>query len=80
MYRYISNYLENFEYFRKKQYGFRKGHSTLDGIVNFTGDIFDSINKGKYTVAAFIYLKRHLTLIIIIIYIIEKIKLCWDKK
>ena len=58
LHTHISNYLENNNYLNSKQNGFRKCHSTLDGIVNFTSDIFDSINKGEYTIAAFIDLKK----------------------
>ena len=54
----ISNYLENIIYLIGKQNGFGKGHSTLDGIVNFTSDIFDAINRGEHRVyvAAFVNL------------------------
>ena len=42
----------------EKQNGFRKHRSMLGSIVNFTSDIFESINERKYTVAAFIDLKK----------------------
>ena len=58
LHKHISYLFENINYLSSKQNGFRKGHSTLDGIVNFTSDIFESINKGEYTLAAFIDLKK----------------------
>ena len=54
----ISYFLERINYRSYKQNGFRKKHSTLDGIVNFTSDIFQSIDRGEYTLAAFIDLKK----------------------
>ena len=38
----ISNYLENIQYISNKQNGFRKNYSSLDGIDNFTTEIFNS--------------------------------------
>ena len=58
IHKHISYHLEDNSYLSSKQNGFRKGHSTLDGIVNFTSDIFESVNKGEYTLAAFIDLKK----------------------
>ena len=40
------------------QNGFRKNHSTLSSIVDFTSDIYHSINNKEITVAAFIDLKK----------------------
>ena len=40
------------------QGGFRKGHSTLNTISDFTADIFNAINKKEITVAVFIDLKK----------------------
>ena len=58
VYDHISDFLEQNSFLSKKQNGFRKNHSTLDAVVNLTSDIYDSINKGKYTLAAFIDLKK----------------------
>ena len=54
----IVNFLDNNDFLSDKQNGFRKGKSTLESIVNFTSDIFDSINERNYTVATFIDLKK----------------------
>ena len=40
------------------QNGFRKNHSTLSSIVDFTSDIYNSINNKEITLAAFIDLKK----------------------
>ena len=37
-----------------KQGGFRKGHSTIDTIANFTNDVFSGNNNGVLTTACFI--------------------------
>ena len=37
-----------------KQGGFRKGHSTIETIANFTNDVFNGINNGVLTTACFI--------------------------
>ena len=54
----IVNFLDKNEFLSDKQNGFRKERSTLGSIVNFTSDIFEAINDRKYTVAAFIDLKK----------------------
>ena len=42
----------------KHQGGFRKGFSTTSTIADLTDDIFNSINKGETTLAAFIVLRK----------------------
>ena len=54
----IVNFLDDNDFLSDKQNSFRKERSTLGSIVNFTSDIFKSINERKYTVAAFIDLKK----------------------
>ena len=54
----IVNFLDKNNILSNKQNGFRKIRSTLESIVNFTSDIFEGINDRKYTVAAFIDLKK----------------------
>ena len=54
----IVNHFDKCKFLSDKQSGFRKGKSTLDSIVNFTSDIFENINDGKYTIATFIDLKK----------------------
>ena len=40
------------------QYGFRNGRSTEMALVNFTNDIAESFDKGKYVLAAFLDLSK----------------------
>lgn len=54
----IMKHLETFNLLSNNQGGFRSNHSTIDSVSNFTDDIYDSINKKEYTVAAFIDLKK----------------------
>ena len=54
----LTNFLEQNKFLSEKQNGFRKNCSTLNSIVNLTNDVFESINNGEYTIAAFIDLKK----------------------
>ena len=38
----------------ENQGGFRKNHSTISTVANFTNDIYSSINKKQYSIATFI--------------------------
>ena len=52
------NYFENNNFISTNQGGFRPNHSTIDTVGAFTDDIFDGINDKKFTIAAFIDLKK----------------------
>ena len=54
----ISLFLDSTDMLSDKQNGFRKGHSTTQSIADLTDDLFNSMNKGKITLAAFIDLKK----------------------
>ena len=40
------------------QYGFRKGHSTSDGIMNFVGEVLQCFEKNFHMISVFIDLKK----------------------
>ena len=40
------------------QYGFRKNRSSLDAILDLTGNILDGFNKGMYTVGLFLDMSK----------------------
>ena len=40
------------------QYGFRKNRSTLDAILDLTGNIVDGFDKGMYTIALFLDMSK----------------------
>lgn len=40
-------YLNSVHYFSNNQYGFRKGRSTEDALINVTDMIYASLNEGK---------------------------------
>ena len=40
------------------QYGFRSNRSTTDAILDFTGNILDSINKGQYVLGLFLDMSK----------------------
>ena len=54
----ISTYLETNGLLDERQGGFRKGHSTISTIAEFTDDLFEDINNNKLTLATFIYLRK----------------------
>ena len=40
------------------QYGYRRGRSTTDTILDFTGNIIENLNKGNYTLGIFLDLSK----------------------
>ena len=54
----FSMFLEENKFLTKNQGGFRKGFSTISTIADLTDDIFDNINIGQVTTAAFIDLQK----------------------
>ena len=54
----VANFLENNKLLCDKQGGFRKNHSTLSSITEFTNNIFNAINSKELTVAIFFDLKK----------------------
>ena len=54
----ITTFFDTQNYFSEHQGGFRKGHSTVATIADLTDDLFDQVNKGMTTIAAFIDLKK----------------------
>ena len=54
----ITCHLENCDILLKQQGGYRKAHSTLDTISALTNDILRERNVGKFTMAAFIDIKK----------------------
>lgn len=45
----LTRYLNNIHFFNQNQYGFKKGKSTDDDLVNVTDTIFSSLKRGKKT-------------------------------
>ena len=41
-----------------KQFGFRKGHSTKQALIELVNKIYDSFNENKYTLGVFIDLSK----------------------
>ena len=54
----ISSFWDKNEFLSKNQGGFRKGHSTTATIGDLTDDIFQEINKGNTSLAAFVNLRK----------------------
>ena len=54
----VSKHLENNDILSSLQGGYRKGHSTVQTIADFTDDILRERNVGKFTVAIFVDLKK----------------------
>ena len=54
----ITKFWEERQFLTDNQGGFRKGFSTVSTIADLTDDLFDQINRGNTTLAAFIDLKK----------------------
>ena len=50
----LMKFLERNKLLYEGQYGFRKGRSTSDAILDLTGNILDGFNKGMYTLGLFL--------------------------
>ena len=57
MYNGAYNYLNDDNLFQK-QFGFRKGHSTVHALIKPINSIYDSFNRNKYPLGAFINLSK----------------------
>ena len=54
----MTNFLDNPGVISSKQGGFRKGFSTASSIADLTNSLFDNMNKGLTSLAAFIDLRK----------------------
>ena len=48
MHKRLYSYLEDSDILYHKQFGFRKGNSTINALLQITEKIKESIDKGKY--------------------------------
>lgn len=51
MFNRISKFLDTFNIINSEQFGFRRGLSTTDAILNFTDSAYDAFNDGDYLVS-----------------------------
>ena len=58
MHSHLSNFIENRGLLNNKQGGFRKGKSTISTVATLTDDILMGLNDKKFSIAAFIDLKK----------------------
>ena len=54
----VYNYLNDNNLLFRKQFGFRKGHSTDHALIKLIDSIYDSFNQNKYTLGVFIDLSK----------------------
>ena len=54
----VHNYLNDNNLLFRKQFGFRKGHSTDHALIKLIDSIYDSFNQNKYTLGVFIDLSK----------------------
>lgn len=59
----LLKYLNNFSFFSKNQFGFTKGKSTDDALLNVCNQIYSSINDNKKTTGLFIDFKNAFDLV-----------------
>ena len=53
----IVSFFNKFSLFTNKQFGFRKGKSTQDAILNFTETVYDALNSKNHNISILIDLK-----------------------
>ena len=58
MYNRVYNYLNDNNLLFRKQFGFRKGHSTDHALIKLIDSIYDSFNQNIYTLGVFIDLSK----------------------
>ena len=82
----IIGFFKKHKLFYEGQYGFRQGRSTTDAILDFTGNILENFNKGRYTLGLFLDMSKafdslnHNTLLRKLEYYgIRGTVLCWFK-
>ena len=54
----VVKFLQKHKVLYEGQYGFRHGRSTTDAILDFTGNVLESLNKGQYTIALFLDMSK----------------------
>ena len=54
----LNSYIENKNILSSPQFGYRKGISTEDAILEFLDDAYNSINNSQYLVAIFAVLSK----------------------
>ena len=58
MYNWVYNHPHDNNLLLRKQFGFRKGHSTDHALIKLIDSIYDSFNQNKYTLGVFIDLSK----------------------
>jgi hypothetical protein len=51
MYKRVSKYCEKYSIITNNQFGFRKGRCTVDAVLKFTDQVYDTFNSGKYLIS-----------------------------
>ena len=54
----LVKFFDKYKIMYEGQYGFRKNRSTVDAILDVTGNIVDGFNKGMYTMGVFIDMSK----------------------
>ena len=54
----VHNYLNDNNLLFRKQFGFRKGHSTDHALIKLIDSIYDYFNQNKYTLQVYIDLSK----------------------
>ena len=69
----LSHYLDRNNILSENQSGFRPIHSTQTCLLNVSDYLLENMNSGYFTGAVFLDLKRHLTLFIMIVLLVNSI-------
>lgn len=54
----LIKFFEKWKVLYEGQYGYRKGRSTTDAILDFTGNVIENLNKGNYTIGIFLDMSK----------------------
>ena len=54
----LNNYMTIKSLMTKKQYGFRKGHSTINAVSKFTYDTLLALESSNYTLSVFLDISK----------------------
>ena len=58
MYSRLSAFLDKYDVLYSNQFGFRRGRSTDDAVLQFTDEVYNAFNKNKYLVAVMLDLSK----------------------
>ena len=59
----VTSFLDKNNFFSENQYGFRKSLNTEHALLNFTQNVYSSVDANKHTVAIFLDLEKAFSIV-----------------